>query len=97
MLNVSGHGQVNGVVFVVPLEGESAILCSVPVFTDLVVGFEGIHEMEGIKVVGVLDSKVINHECKGNGSCVVAPKAQCHGTGEVPMQGQDELQLKIGK
>jgi len=53
--------------------------------------------MKGIKAVGVLDGKVINHKCKGNGPGVVVPKAGCHGAGEVTMQGKDALQLKVGK
>jgi len=51
-------------------------------------GMEGIHEVGGIGPVGVLDSKVINHQGEADIAGVVLPQAGWE---------QELLKLVIGK
>ncbi len=61
VLNVTRHWDVDGVLYIVPLQGESTILCGIPIFSDLVMVVEGSEEVHDIVPVGVLDGKVINY------------------------------------
>jgi hypothetical protein len=56
---------VAGMILVIPLGGETAVSFAFPVFGDFVVFFQGArHEMFGISLLGVLDTKIVDHEQK---------------------------------
>jgi hypothetical protein len=66
--DVAGHGEVYGVIDVVPLEGEAAVESAFPVGGDDVEEFEGVNEVLGVVVANVFDSEVVGDERERHGA-----------------------------
>ena len=62
-------------VLVVPVESESDVFTTTPIFRDLVVLLECVCEVEGVGFCTVFDSKIIDNECEDNVSRIVSPQA----------------------
>jgi len=60
-------------------------------------GVEGIHEVGSIGTVGIVDCKVVNHQCKPDVPGVMLPEAWGVRTQVITMGEQEGLELVIGK
>ena len=74
LLDVSRHGEVDLPLRVVPVECDSDVSSSRPIFGDVVVVLEYVHEMSGVLAAFVLDSEIVDYECELDWSCVVGPE-----------------------
>jgi len=61
MLNVTRHGEIDSVLGIIPLEGEATIPGGGPIFSDLVMFMEGVEEVVGIILFGIMNGKVIDN------------------------------------
>lgn len=61
-LNVAGHGNVKGAVFVVPLKGEADVSGAGPVKGGFVLLLKGADEAGNIVGIGVTDTKVVGDQ-----------------------------------
>ena len=66
-LNVSRHRKGASTVDAIPIHMQDSISLTFPINADLVVGTQALNQVFHILFVGVLDSKVIYHQTKGNG------------------------------
>jgi len=60
-------------------------------------GAEGIHEVGSIGMVGIVDCKVVNHQCELDVPGVMLPEAWGVQTWVITMGEQKFLELVIGK
>ena len=74
--DVVWHGEVYGVILVVPVEGKAAVEATSPVSRDCVEIFEGAEEMAGVLLADIFDSKVVNDERARDRSGFVVPKTR---------------------
>ena len=73
--NVSGHGDVDVALGVIPFQCDAAVKCSVPILLEGIVCAECVDEMVGMFFFIIFDSKIIDREGELNWSCDVLPKA----------------------
>ena len=73
--NVSGHGDVDVALDVIPFECDATVECSVPILLEGIVCAEGVDEVVSMFFVIIFDSKIIDRESELNGSCDVLPKS----------------------
>lgn len=66
MLDVSGRGDVDGAVYIIPDERKATIFCARPIFTHGVLFLECSHEVLGIGEVCVFDTEVVDNEREHN-------------------------------
>ena len=62
LLDVSRHRQMDLLLLVVPVERDSDVPCARPVFRDVVMLFEDVHEMSGVLTAFVFDPKVVDYQ-----------------------------------
>ena len=62
--NVVVHGEAAGALGVVPLEIDASVQVTLPVFSDIIVFFEGILKVVGMAVTYVFKTKVIDNEAE---------------------------------
>ena len=57
--NVIWHRDVDFSIFIVPIDGESKVACSVPFFADCVVFLEGIHQVLVMLLANVFHAEIV--------------------------------------
>ena len=62
--DVAGHGELDGTLGVVPIEGDTAIKLAFPVGCHLVFGGDDAGEVLGVFSANILDAEVIDDERK---------------------------------
>ena len=97
LLDVSRHRQMDLLLLVVPVERDSDVPRARPVFRDVVMLFEDVHEMSGVLAAFVFDSKVIDHECELDWSRVVAPEPGHQFALAVPVLVEALFKELVGK
>ena len=73
-MDIFGHGYVTGVCGVVPVDGKSAEEGTSPVDGDGVEFLEGLDEVVGVLLSGLLDAEVVYDEGEEYGFGVVLPQ-----------------------
>ena len=58
--NVPGHGDLNLLFFIVPVNGEPNLSCARPVLGDCIVFFEGDYEVFGVLPAHILNPEIVN-------------------------------------
>jgi hypothetical protein len=74
-VDVTGHGEVNFVGLVIPIDGEAKVVCAIPVRIAFIVLFEYCKEMFGICFVDVLDAEIVNNKSKTERLLFVLPES----------------------
>jgi hypothetical protein len=91
--DVPRHGDVDGGVYVIPVEGHDEIKVTGPICCDRVDFIEGSEEVNGVVVVCVFNAEIVDDK----GECYVArgvvPYAGCVGTWSIAMS--DEMALEM--
>ena len=72
-LDVTGNGNVDSVVVIIPINGETTIAVSGPVLADDVQFLESVDEMVGVGFVGEHDAEVVNDEAEDESGGIVFP------------------------
>ena len=67
------HGEVAGVLSVIPLEVDSSIQITLPIFGDVVVFLEGIAQVSGVPFTDIFDTKVVDDEAEDDRTPFVTP------------------------
>jgi len=96
VIDVAGHGQVNGALVIVPVKGKAAVARGMPVLGDLVLFLESIEEVHGIVVGGVAYGKLIHDQGKAHIPGVMLPEAGSEWAGVVPMGKEEALEVFVG-
>jgi hypothetical protein len=94
--NVVWHGEINGVIGVVPVECEAAVEAASLVGGDCVKVLQGFDEMPCVLVTDVFYAKVIDDEGKGDGPGFVAPEPRGEVGRLVAVLGQVLFEALIG-
>ena len=81
------HGEATGVLGVVPLVIDSGVQITLPVFSDVIVFFEGISKVVGMAVTYVFNTKVVDNEVEEDRAPFVAPKTRSGGALVLPVLG----------
>ena len=76
-LNIARHGEVNGVVQVVPLETYAKVQASLPIQCDVVMLFEGCSEVLGMFLAHAFDAKIIDNKGEVDCMCGVSRVLVC--------------------
>ena len=71
--DIAGHGNVDVPFVVVPVKGESEVFGALLVHRDGIKVAEGADEVVEMLTSDVLDSEVVDNECKCYGTMFVAP------------------------
>ncbi len=61
---------------VIPVEGESNVSCSFPIYVDFVVALQDADEVVCIFLTHVFNSEVVDDECEADGSPFVFPETR---------------------
>jgi hypothetical protein len=72
--DVTGHGDVDPSVSVIPIDGETEIAGARPVFGEVIFGGKGIKEVIGVLLGKEFDSEVIDSESESGATRGVAPE-----------------------
>ena len=83
--NVFWHQDVDFSIFIVPINGESKVACSVPFFADCVVFLEGIHQVLGMLLANVFHAKVVHDKAETYGAPIVLPESWANLALAVPL------------
>ena len=59
---------------VVPVEGESDVSCSFPIYVNFLVALQDADEVVRILLTHVFNSEVVDNECEADGSPFVLPE-----------------------
>jgi len=86
MFNIARHGQINGMVGIVPLEGEAAVTGGGPIFGDMIMAPEGSEEVVGIVLVGVANDKVIHNQGEADVAGIMLPETRGEWAGVITMR-----------
>ena len=70
------HGEGTGALGVVPLEINAGIQITLPVFSDIIVFFEGMSKVVGMAVTYVFNIKVVDYEGEEDRAPFMAPKTR---------------------
>ena len=73
------HGKVKGTLCVVPLDIDAGIQVTLPVFSDIIMFFEGISKVVGMEAAYIFNSKVVNDEAEEDRAPFVAPNTGSGG------------------
>ena len=71
--DVIGHGEMNFLLGVIPVESKSEVTFSFPVFSDVVMFFDGIDEVVGMFFAYVLHPEIVDNEGERYWSPIVRP------------------------
>jgi hypothetical protein len=79
-VDVSRHGPIDYAVHVVPLQCQAKVQLAGPVDGNFVHFLEGVNEMLGVGGAGVLDTKIVDNECKysGEGGMLAKQRGACN-------------------
>ncbi len=75
--NVAGHGEVDFMFLVVPIECDAEIPSSFPVFIIFVVLLKCLDEVVDISFVNVFNAEIVHNQCEVDGLPVVFPVPWC--------------------
>ena len=73
VVDVAVHVKADCTILIIPCDVDACILCSSPICGDLVVFSQGCQEVVGVLAAGVLDSKIVDDECKDGWTPFVSP------------------------
>ena len=71
---VAGHGEADGTVVVVPMQGKPDVAAPLPIRGDVIVAFECVDEMIGVFFSHIFHTEVIDTEGKTDGSPIMRPE-----------------------
>jgi hypothetical protein len=74
--NIFGHGEIDGAIFVIPVQRETTIEAAASVRGVGVQIFEGCDQMPCVFIANVFDAKVVNGKGEGDGARFVAPQSR---------------------
>ena len=74
------HAKAAGALGVVPLEIDAGVQVTLPVFSDVIVFFEGILKVVGMAVAKIFNTKVVDNEAEEDRAPLVASKTGSGGT-----------------
>ena len=77
--NTFVHGKDTGTFGVVPLDIDAGVKVTLPVFSDVILFFEGISKVVDMAVANISNFRGVNDEGKEYGAPFVAPKSRCGG------------------
>ena len=75
LLDVAGHGEINGAIDIVPFECNAAKRFAFPVERADVFAFEDLDEMVGMFFTNILDTEVVNNEAELDRAGLVGEEA----------------------
>ena len=75
--DVIGHGEMDFALGVIPVERESEVTFAFPVFSDVVMLFNGVDEMIGVFFADVFHSEIVDNEGERDRSPIVRPQTRC--------------------
>ena len=75
-VNVVFHGKAASAFAVVPVEVDSRVKITLPVFCDVVVFFDGVSKMDGMLFANIFNAEVVYNESEHDGAPFVAPKTR---------------------
>ena len=58
------HGEAKGALGVVPLEIDAGVKVTLPVFSDVILFFEGISKVVDMAVANIFNTKVVDNEAE---------------------------------
>ena len=73
------HGEATGALGVSPLDIDSGVQVTLPVFSDTIVFFEGIVNVVGMTVAYIFNTKVFDNEDEEDRAPFVGPKKKSGG------------------
>ncbi len=79
-LDVSRHGEVYLPQFIIPIQCESKILCSVPIHVDFVILAKHAGEVVHVGFVDVFHSEIVDNQNETDWTPFVAPVSRCDCT-----------------
>jgi hypothetical protein len=79
-LDVSRHGEVYFPQFVIPIQCESKISCSIPIHVDFVILAENTGEVVHVGFVDVLHSEIVDDQSETDWTPFVVPESRCYCT-----------------
>ncbi len=79
-LDVSRHGEVYLPQFVIPIQCESKISCSVPIQVDFIILAEHAGEVFHVDFVDVFYSEIVDDQCETDWTPFVVPVSWCYFT-----------------
>ena len=62
--NIVVHGKDTGTFGVVPLEIDAGVKVTLPVFSDVILFFEGISKVVDMAVANIFNTKVVDNEAE---------------------------------
>ena len=95
--HVPGHGQVDSVGRVVPVEGNAKVAGAGPFSGDRVKFLETVDEMFGMFAAHVFYAEVVNNQRESNGASAVAEETGCAGCGKVAVGGKMFGEAVVGE
>jgi hypothetical protein len=72
-LDVTGHGDINRSVVVVPFQFDATVQVTGPIFGECICMFDAFDEMIDILLIDVFYAKIVDNEGEQNRSCFVGP------------------------
>ena len=85
--NVFVHDEATGALGVVPLEIDAGVKVTLPVFSDVILFFEGISKVVDMAVANIFNTKVVDYESEEDRALFVAPNTRSGGALVVSMIG----------
>lgn len=95
--DVSGHGEIDGAVDIVPGEGDAAVDAAGPISGDGVEVIETGDKVLGMLTPDVLDAEIVNNKSEGDWSSVVRVEAWSVFGGTVSVLGKVKDETIVGK
>jgi hypothetical protein len=69
LFELARHGEIYGMSFVVPFEGDATIQGAGPVKGHFVLGGDDINKVLGMFLASILDTKIIDNQTEEDGTC----------------------------
>jgi hypothetical protein len=95
--DILGQSEVNGAVFVVPLQVDATEYFTIFVDGDIVMFLEGVDEMGGTGIANDLNAEIINNEVEDGWPCGVAKESWRVSSGVVAVMGKIFDQFDVGE
>ena len=73
------HGKATCAIGLVPFYIDASVQISLPIFSDVIVIFEGISKVTGMAVANIFNTKVVNDESEEDRAPFVAPNTGSGG------------------
>ena len=75
--DVIRHGEMDLSLGVIPVKSKSEVAFAFPVFSDVVMLFDGVDEVGGVFFAYVFHSEIVDNEEERDGSPIVRPQTRC--------------------